>query len=434
MEQINDKRSNWHTLEIAVTVLSIVVFLSAFGTVKLLGLGEIGTESLGSSLMRKIQLVVYAANFLFVARLRKRIITSVYTNKLLWTIVAFCFLSTFWSELSYLSFRRSIALLLTTILGVYWGVRYKIDEFLELVIFSFGIVIIYNIVIIIFFPDFAIHKFPHSGAWRGIFAHKNSLGLMMAFSSLCFVIGGFQRAYHRKLMAAGFLLSLLLLFKSDSRTAQLVLIITLFCTPFLQAIRWPGKSARAFSSIGFLAIALFSLIIITNLIGFFEFFGRDITITGRTIIWQRGISLIIDRLLFGYGYGYEWTSSSNAILPIWSLDIENTIKLHNGFLELTAQLGILGLGMFFLLFMKVFANAIYFVKKSNSRVRYWPITFLIMFFIYNSSENIILGQNNVIYIIFVAIIMLLSEVNKCVPQKVKSMPVENDGAHDISTL
>lgn len=79
--------------------------------------------------------------------------------------------------------------------------------------------------------------------------------------------------------------------------------------------------------------------------------GRNITLTGRTVIWNAILSFMDgNHMFFGYGYGGFWGNSENT-RDLYSLytgfgNSEGIVGGHNLFMELYVNIGIIGLILF----------------------------------------------------------------------------------------
>ena len=84
-----------------------------------------------------------------------------------------------------LTFRRVIPLCVWLIVGVYFGERYSLDEFLHLLAWSFAIVILATFAFYFIHPSYILDP-GHDVAWRGVCLHKNIFGPYMVLSTLGF--------------------------------------------------------------------------------------------------------------------------------------------------------------------------------------------------------------------------------------------------------
>jgi exopolysaccharide production protein ExoQ len=80
---------------------------------------------------------------------------------------------------------------------------------------------------------------------------------------------------------------------------------------------------------------------------------KDVTLTGRTEIWDIGRAAISKRFWLGYGQDSFWVVENPYAQQIWRLHHmapTRTFPLHNTYLEVRASLGVVGLGAYILVF------------------------------------------------------------------------------------
>ncbi|MBA3923884.1 MAG: O-antigen ligase family protein, partial [Nostocaceae cyanobacterium] len=84
--------------------------------------------------------------------------------------------------------------------------------------------------------------------------------------------------------------------------------------------------------------------------------GRDPTLTGRTEIWGVALSRLHEHLLLGFGRGAFWAPGSKNALEAGLAVSLNFIPphVHNGFLDLALDIGLIGFVCFAISFVLVF--------------------------------------------------------------------------------
>lgn len=196
-------------------------------------------------------------------------------------------------------------------------------------------------------PDLAKHtaneiEAEHAGLWRGIFAHKNIAGPVMA----AFSFGGIYliRRGWRRIGIVLLILALLFVAHTGSKTATLLVPIVIFLVLF------PGL-------FGFRVVT--ALLIGTALIGVFFFtigsmffpvthdllvqMGADATFTGRTSIWQFALEKLAATPWRGYGFESfrEAPVVRQAENPSYYLDwdVRGIVHAHNGYLDIAIAMG-----------------------------------------------------------------------------------------------
>lgn len=390
-------------------LVSIVLLIITHSFSHLFGGTGYGETMDGGALARKVLLVIYLSSLLLATRDLTNYVTVIKRTWLLWVLVALSIVSVSWASLPELTFRRSIALMLSTAYGVYIADKVEMEEMLYLLARVFAVIIVINLFVIFVFPLYGVHQSGHHlGAWRGFFAHKNTLGQMMLFAGLIyFTLAMHGDRFHRKYWI-GFVVSGALVLKSHSQTSLLVLFITCGCTPFLKIIRWPGLLSKALCIFGFIFIAIFSCIVAINIEEITAIFGRDATFTGRDMIWKEGLTMIREQPWLGFGFGSEWIHDSWGFIPAWYANPDKVLGLHSGYLELLAQLGITGGVLYGVVFVYMSIRAVLLIKRSEGVVVYWPIYYLVFLSVYNFFERLILQQNSFIWIMFVMVLVWVS--------------------------
>lgn len=136
------------------------------------------------------------------------------------------------------------------------------------------------------------------------------------------------------------------------------------------------------------AISLVFSVWLTNNIGdILALFGRDMTLTGRTDIWQSIIRLIQERPLLGYGYRSIWLDPNGPPVSIKTDSGFRPVESHNGILELGLDLGIVGILLFSISFFGNFYKALKIQLKERNLDIVVPIVFLFFFATTNISET-----------------------------------------------
>ncbi|WP_336961743.1 O-antigen ligase family protein [Sphingobium aquiterrae] len=201
---------------------------------------------------------------------------------------------------------------------------------------------------VFFFPDVGMHPksvSPGDGEiltrlWRGVMTHKNFAGAACAYTVLLFA---FDR---RKIplwlsgavvMAAGWFL-----IESGSKTSAGLCLFAVAIGAVFSL--WPGKgrpAAIVFLLIVGMAGAIAGLVFKDPLNASFT---DAKAFTGRPLIWKALWSFWQDHPWLGSGFGSFWNVGPNG--PIYRYATDWVVKIevgHNGFLDLLAQTGVIGL-------------------------------------------------------------------------------------------
>ena len=133
---------------------------------------------------------------------------------------------------------RALLLIFSTLIGAYIGVRYSVNEIIN-ILFWFGvIVVIVCLEFAMLIPDLGV-AMHYGGAWRGFFWHRNHLGTMMALLNSVFLVKMLSDFREKKIYlkwgSFGFyLLSVLLIYFAHSATGYILFMgLSIFAVLFL---------------------------------------------------------------------------------------------------------------------------------------------------------------------------------------------------------
>jgi O-antigen ligase len=385
------------------------IFTLLFSTTPIIYLFRVVTETEGDLIYNGdplIQLIwfgIYLVNFFLIVLRWKLFIYVVQKNKLLLLITGLALVSALWSGDSIVTLRRSVALVLTTMFGVYLASRYSFKEQLQLLAWTFGIASLLSLLFVIVPPHYGLEtKEFHAGIWRGIYHHKNVLGRIMSLSAVVFLLLALSGGRHKWFNWATFGFSFCLLMLSNSMTSLVTLLTILVLLPMCKALRWHYSLRIPF---------LITVVLISGVVGTFFFsnletalsaLGKDITLTGRTSMWLLLIEIGQQNPWLGYGYGAFWLGWDGPSQLLWnSLFSWHPNHAHNGFLQLWLDLGLIGLLLFTLSFIKASQQAVAWVRLTKTAEGFWPLLFLAFMLINNVTESVILSPNTIFWILYV---------------------------------
>ena len=253
--------------------------------------------------------------------------------------------SAFWSIHPDISLRRGVGYILTLLVAAYLTVRFDLDNRMKVLSYSFAISGLGSLLFVAAFPGAGIMNFEElSGNWRGVFIHKNVLGSTMAVAVFVqlYILCGDRRTGWRYALLAIFLF---LVVMSHSATA-LILSAIYIIGALVFAL---GRSSILVGIIASLVVATVVCVVLWFLLVDPEVLlgalGKDLTLTGRTGIWNIVTSWISERPFLGYGYHAMWVVDDPYTISVERLVGWSVPSSHNAFLELTLQLGFLGLGV-----------------------------------------------------------------------------------------
>jgi O-antigen ligase len=305
--------------------------------------------------------VIFAISMLLLgwraARLRMTIELLLIT-----ALLALALASAMWSGDPGLSIRRSAALAGTTIFGLTLALSYEPSELSRLLCRFSALFIVFNLGIAVILPGYSYHQ-TQGLAFSGSFTNKNDLGHVLGLSIVILAVAG-RKCINRLLwlgyivVGAGFLLATN---SVGSIMAVIVALVTVHSIGLHKLVRFPVYRMVAY-------LLTFSLVAVVVVISCFDLtlvlgaFGRDTTLSDRTLLWPLLVEAGRQTWLLGAGYGTMWNAAAHDFLEA-ALYAGNIRNAHNGYLETWLNLGVLGVALVLGLMLLSFSNL---VKRQKS--------------------------------------------------------------------
>jgi len=212
---------------------------------------------------------------------------------------------------------------------------------------------------------------------KGLFAHKILAGFYACLAAPIVLLQPWSK--FKKSIAILFLFLVVL---TTSSSTALVLFPTSFVgyglaryglTRNLKAVHWFGLLITS------LTICL--LVLWMSWAGVLGALGRDLTLTGRTLLWAQGLTAWTEKPLFGWGYGAymhspEATAISENFEEFRNYDVPH---LHQTYIQIAVDFGLIGLG--FLIFVLLRTASLSYSKLGRTDPRLGATAFSIVFLI-----------------------------------------------------
>jgi len=302
-----------------------------------------------------------------------------------------------WSLLPEVSLRRCIGLLGTILVGMFVATRFEPKTQIRIVAYCMGIAAAASLVACLLFPKYAIAP---TGEWTGVFYQKNALGHPMALGVLSFTFLAFGQKKGRLalIFMAVFCGGMLLM--SRSVTAMIVCVTMLLVLRFR---KWLLLRTRRLVAIGavFLTIAIpAGIYAIQHIDAILKVMGRDTTLTGRIPLWNVVLEEIAARPMLGYGYSSFWLSAEGARIQQnlgWQI-----IHAHNGYLEITLEIGLVGTALLLLGAAINIFRGVRVARDAEDVYEFWPLFYLLYALFDNVAESWFLVANSMLWMLFVA--------------------------------
>ena len=300
-------------------------------------------------------------------------------------LVIVAVVSIFWSYTPSATIVTSRALVRITLFGIYFATRFSLKEQLRLLAWALGIAALLTLFVGIVIPSTGLT----ASQWRGAFPHKNTMARTMVISTAAFLTLAFNSNRHSKIKWIGFFLSFSLILLSRGKTALVIFLLL----PTLWFIRKVFKQYYKVRVVLVIPLLFFlvasSVFIASNLETILvDVLGKDLSINGRTQLWEELFKMIADRPLLGYGYYGFWNDKHITFL-------EKNVRYgwvpthaHSGLIDLALMLGFLGLLLFSVSFLVACYRALTLATTGKTPESFWPLTFLIIMFLFNFNITI----------------------------------------------
>lgn len=190
-----------------------------------------------------------------------------------------------------------------------------------------------------------------SYAFSGAFASKNQLGYFASLTILAglAIIFVFRASPGWRLLAGVIAaVAAYALFLSDSATSVLSVIGAAAGIFTARAVIALPPRLRAGAIVALICLLLMFAGVALRLGALdavFAAFGKDATLTGRTYLWNQGITYGDENPLFGMGYSAFWVHGRTAAEELWLefyITSRSGFHFHNTLIEAYVGLGILG--------------------------------------------------------------------------------------------
>lgn len=327
-------------------------------------------------------------------------------NIFLCILTALAFFSFLWSDFPDITFSNSRDILMMTFFSLYFATRFSVKEQLELIASTLFAGILLSIFFAIGVPSVGVHggQDPHSGLWKGVYGHKNSLGCMMVLSLITFFSLTEESSKIWKFF--GLSSAILLIVLSTSKTSLVLSLLLILIMIFYRNFRWQGKISLILIDLGILILGCISLFVFTYWVEILSGLGRDPTLTGRTYIWSVAISRLMERPLLGFGREAFWAPQSNYAVEVGRAIGTNWVPphAHNGLVDLALDTGLIGLLLFLIIYFTTFFLVLKQASVTKKPEYIFQLTYLTFLIMNNMTESYLLYLTNICWVLFITIV------------------------------
>jgi exopolysaccharide production protein ExoQ len=384
-------------------VLGIVAFILSGAMWRFLSAGGGDNAADGDTRTQIVLAILYLAVAALALIESRRTIWSIRRNPAIMGLLLLALASAMWAEMPNLVLRRAIALAGTCLFGVVLAMRFSVVEQLRLLRWAFRFAAVLSVAIVVLGHGVIISTGGESV--RGVFNHKNRLGAAMALALLVEWYIPEKTRSLKILRAISLSLFASLLLYSNSMTSVVTVAVTLLIMLTFKTIYRRYK---------LLVPVLFPVVLVAGLLlaaagvsvsSLTESMGRSSDLTGRTELWGSIITMILDRPILGFGFSGFWDGASSEASVVESNIGWSPSYSHNGYLEITLSLGLVGLFLLLWILRAGFRRALFQAQNAKATPDLWPLAFLVFFTIHNLAECTILWQNCLEWSLCIATIM-----------------------------
>ena len=355
----------------------------------------------GSPILRLMWLPVYALTLVALAWKAKEFGRVILRMPFMIGLLCLAALSFLWSIDPDLSQRRGIAIVMSSMAGIFIGIRYNWRILLRMLGIVWLCVVLASTLTAILNPAFGVMSDVHVGAWKGLYYEKNQLGGHMARAAFLTAFLFLMDKPWRKLWAFGVAISVIVVLMTTSKTSLLGVILGF---GILALALWMKRGPMAGLALTWLCAVtggILAAILVFAPEVIFELLGRDPSLTGRTDIWAQLLQDIAERPWLGYGYGSFWMLDSEPAYWLREVLEWDAPTAHNGWLEVAIALGLTGLCFLVLDFLLTVWRAL---KTSiDSWVGVFALGVCAQFALFSISESISLMQNSLVWLTYVIV-------------------------------
>lgn len=376
--------------EQAFVIAALLLFSQGFYSLVLgtsIGGDEGDTES---ALLRFAFILIYLITFALLGFRLPRTLAYLKTNLWLLFLIGLTIFSISWSALPIGTLKEAISLVGSSGFALYFASRYSFEEQLKILGWSFGIALFSSFIFALVIPAYGIMP---SGAWRGIYPHKNGLGESMCISFLTFYFLSISAKKYRTFCKICCLLSVVIIILAQSGTSLISVMFIFATAQALKLVSFKSKQSVLAILLLLIFIALLLFFLMINFNTFLNTFDKDITLTGRTPLWSDLWGFIQQKPWLGHGFGTFFSSGHRETGIIWTIHDWVPPHAHNGFIQIWLDIGLVGLVVFSISYFGCIFNALFKYLSSQDLKMFWIFLLLLYTVFFNLTEVSFLSQS-----------------------------------------
>lgn len=357
-------------------------------------------------MIRFVWLTLYVVFLPILAIHWRGMLGSLAKAPILTALALMALLSMSWSILPDVTGRRAVAVVFWLAFAAAVVSMFGWREIIRALAYAFLGLAIASVVVAVGWPDIGIMKIEHPGAWAGVWTHKNQLGGHMAIAFLTFAVAIAVDPARRRPWLFGAVLAFTLVLLSKSATALVSCGLALSMIGLVTLLRRGLVTSVIVLTATAVVLIVFSGVAMLAPELLFGAIGREATFTGRTDIWRYLGPAIDERPWLGFGYGAFWEDATG---PAWWVRAGVGWKApnsHNGWMELTLGLGLVGAALFATTFLATTVRTL--GSLSRVGVGVFAPGFLLLYLLQTLGEGYVLEDNNLLWTVFLIVALKLA--------------------------
>jgi exopolysaccharide production protein ExoQ len=329
--------------------------------------------------------------------------------------VVYAGLSVVWSVAWQVTLSRWISLLCLILVGAFIGIRCSPRQLgMYLAVFG-GLVLLVSAFLVLLVPGIGVMNY-HSiqGAWKGIYWHKNHLGIFSSFVTVVLLtnaIAAWQGSGRSWLLyGALYLVSLGFVAQTDSVAAYLTLIVLHVLILLAVAhLKLKPRLRGGHYAIMSAVLLLIAVIVLGNLKPLFGVFNRNPSLTGRVPMWGHLMDMYVaKRLLTGYGLNAFWhVESHRTSMQLAAGYPDQIVIADNGFIDVLVGTGLVGLGTFLLFYVTLWGRAIRQAWTATGIWDQFPVFVMAFILLANMSWSMIFENEGFFMLLMTTLLFML---------------------------
>jgi exopolysaccharide production protein ExoQ len=302
---------------------------------------------------------------------------SIICNWFLVLLPLFALLSILWSDYPNVTLRLGLEYLATTLIGIWVASCIKPRIAISALMSALSVGVFCSVLIA---PNFN----------NGIFGSKNYFALCISLLMLTAITVALDKSQPRVFRLMGFFVFALSPPELVFAQSLGALVDTCATLVMFFALRAASRLHPRIRSLALLIIFLFGTPVLLlavssiNSSDVLGFVGKDVTLTGRTLIWQHALDAISEHPIAGLGYAAFWQVGSWSAEQVWQsmhITSKSGFHFHDTYLQVAVDLGVIGLSVLIATLIVLILRTVAVICSPSPKAEQWFAINMVIFFL-----------------------------------------------------